>query len=128
MQVVPYPIELVWADQQFNTVAVVMSNRLNTDDDWSNLGGSGEWNRSISVWRNRGDCGYWNSQEIPSRLSQGPNSGAYPAGFERAGQETENRIKSSGCNGAGGGNRTHGLGIMRPSLYHGATPAKRDSS
>ena len=21
-------------------------------------------------------------------------------------------------NGAGGGNRTHGLGIMRPSLYH----------
>jgi hypothetical protein len=23
-----------------------------------------------------------------------------------------------GWNGAGGGNRTHGLGIMRPSLYH----------
>jgi hypothetical protein len=24
----------------------------------------------------------------------------------------------AGLNGAGGGNRTHGLGIMRPSLYH----------
>ncbi len=31
------------------------------------------------------------------------------------------RLKRSigaGKNGAGGGNRTHGLGIMRPSLYH----------
>ena len=27
-------------------------------------------------------------------------------------------FKSSRRNGAGGGNRTHGLGIMRPSLYH----------
>ena len=26
--------------------------------------------------------------------------------------------RSKGKNGAGGGNRTHGLGIMRPSLYH----------
>jgi hypothetical protein len=26
--------------------------------------------------------------------------------------------KSEEINGAGGGNRTHGLGIMRPSLYH----------
>ena len=25
---------------------------------------------------------------------------------------------NSGSSGAGGGNRTHGLGIMRPSLYH----------
>ena len=27
-------------------------------------------------------------------------------------------FKSRRKNGAGGGNRTHGLGIMRPSLYH----------
>jgi hypothetical protein len=27
-------------------------------------------------------------------------------------------LKVFKINGAGGGNRTHGLGIMRPSLYH----------
>jgi hypothetical protein len=32
--------------------------------------------------------------------------------------KTLNRVKSFEINGAGGGNRTHGLGIMRPSLYH----------
>src|SRR6266850_4839398 len=35
--------------------------------------------------------------------------------------------KSCEINGAGGGNRTHGLGIMRPSLYHCATPALGNS-
>jgi hypothetical protein len=30
----------------------------------------------------------------------------------------EKIAKSTEINGAGGGNRTHGLGIMRPSLYH----------
>jgi hypothetical protein len=33
------------------------------------------------------------------------------------GREIGNRYEG-GLNGAGGGNRTHGLGIMRPSLYH----------
>jgi hypothetical protein len=33
-------------------------------------------------------------------------------------RETQNGIKPFEFNGAGGGNRTHGLGIMRPSLYH----------
>src|SRR5439155_26393860 len=33
-------------------------------------------------------------------------------------------VEGCGKSGAGGGNRTHGLGIMRPSLYHCATPAK----
>jgi hypothetical protein len=28
------------------------------------------------------------------------------------------RVKANGMNGAGGENRTLGLGIMRPSLYH----------
>jgi hypothetical protein len=32
--------------------------------------------------------------------------------------EAPNRVKSIEMNGAGGGNRTHGLGIMRPSLFH----------
>jgi putative oxidoreductase len=32
--------------------------------------------------------------------------------------ESGSRAKSFEINGAGGGNRTHGLGIMRPSLYH----------
>ena len=33
-------------------------------------------------------------------------------------REATNNVKSFQINGAGGGNRTHGLGIMRPSLYH----------
>jgi hypothetical protein len=35
----------------------------------------------------------------------------------KRGQLTK-EAKSFEFNGAGGGNRTHGLGIMRPSLYH----------
>jgi hypothetical protein len=30
----------------------------------------------------------------------------------------DNDLRDIGEYGAGGGNRTHGLGIMRPSLYH----------
>jgi hypothetical protein len=37
------------------------------------------------------------------------------ANFDKKRQDT---AKCNEINGAGGGNRTHGLGIMRPSLYH----------
>jgi hypothetical protein len=39
-------------------------------------------------------------------------------GYAAATSDAGNDANSFGINGAGGGNRTHGLGIMRPSLYH----------
>ena len=46
------------------------------------------------------------------------NAEAARFGYAAVTSQREYRFKYFRINGAGGGNRTHGLGIMRPSLYH----------
>jgi hypothetical protein len=80
-----------------------MSNRLNTDNVWANLGGSGGWNRPAGLRQNGDYCGNQKFQEIPAGFAQDREKWEFRAAFPLDNQEAENRLKSSGAMVPAGG-------------------------